>query len=269
MKLIAAAILPLIWILFKAPSWIRRRRRARLLTTPFPEPWRRLVETLPLYQTLSKGDQTELLQKMSLFLSEKSFVPCNEAVIDDLLRMIIASGASLLLLHRQTEYYPAVDEILIYPSTFKNCRREVMEGGFVKEEETALLGEAMKWGTVILAADQVRHDAFNITDGRNVVLHEFAHQLDGESGEFNGAPPLAQKAQRTSWSLDFTNGFRALQHHEGGTAIDPYGATNPAEFFAVATECFFERPSAMKEQYPAIYADLKLFYKQDPSSAQV
>jgi Mlc titration factor MtfA (ptsG expression regulator) len=141
----------------------------------------------------------------------------------------------------------------------------VLEGGFVKEEETALLGEAMKWGTVILAADQVRTDAYNITDGRNVVLHEFAHQLDGESGQFNGTPLLDNKTQYASWSTDFTKGFRSLQHHEGGTAIDVYGATNPAEFFAVATECFFERPSAMKRQYPTIYEDLKLFYKQDPS----
>ena len=265
MRFIAAALLPLLWVLFKTPGWIHRRKRERLMSTPYPEAWGRLVETLPLYQALSPEDRRELLQKMNVFLSEKSFVPCNEAIIDDLLRMTIASGACLLLLHRQTDYYPAVDEILIYPSTFKNCRREVMEGGFVKEEETALLGEAAKWGTVIFAADQVRKDAYNIKDGRNVVLHEFAHQLDGESGEFNGVPVLAQKAQRASWSLDFTKGFRALQHHEGGTAIDAYGATNPAEFFAVATECFFERPSAMKQQYPAIYEDLKLFYKQDPS----
>jgi len=270
MKVIAAAALPLLWILFKAPSWMRRRRRRRLLAAPFSDAWGRLVESLPLYQALSKEDQTELLQKMSVFLSEKTFVPCNDAVIDDLLRMMIASGACLLLLHRQTEFYPEVDDILIYPSTFKNCRREVLEGGFVKEEETALLGEAAKWGTVILAADQVRKDAFNITDGRNVVLHEFAHQLDGESGQFNGAPVLDKKTQVPSWSVDFTKAFRALQHHEGGpaTAIDSYGGTNPAEFFAVATECFFERPLAMKEQYPAVYADLKSYYHQDPSLEQ-
>jgi Mlc titration factor MtfA (ptsG expression regulator) len=267
MKSIAMALVLLIWILFRAPAWLRHRRRNRLLSTLFPDAWLRLVETLPLYQALSKADQTELLQKMSVFLSEKSFVPCNDAVIDDLLRMMIASGACFLLLHRHTDMYPAVDEILIYPSTFKNCHREVMEGGFVKEEVTALLGEAAKWGTVIFAADQVRKDAYNIKDGRNVVLHEFAHQLDGESGEFNGAPPLALKAERASWSLDFTKGFRALQHHEGGSAIDAYGATNPAEFFAVATECFFERSSAMKEQYPAIYEDLKRYYRQDPSLA--
>jgi len=269
MKGIVAALIPLSWILFRAPAWLRHRRRQRLLSAPFPDAWLRLVETLPLYQALSKDDQTELVQKMNVFLAEKTFVPCNDAVIDDLLRMMIASGACFLLLHRQSDMYPAVDEILIYPSTFKNCRREVMEGGFVKEEETALLGEAAKWGTVIFAADQVRKDAYNIKDGRNVVLHEFAHQLDGESGEFNGVPPLAQKAQRTSWSLDFTKGFRALQHHEGGTAIDAYGATNPAEFFAVATECFFERPSAVKQQYPAIYEDLKAFYNQDPALAAI
>lgn len=264
MQILAAAALPLLWILYQAPSWMRRRRRRRLLTAPFPDDWLGLVETLPLFQALSKEDQTELLQKMSVFLSEKTFVSCSDAVVDDLLRMMIASGACLLLLHRETEYYPLVKEILIYPSTFKNCRREILAGGIVKEEDTALLGEASKWGEVILSADQVQRDAFNIHDGRNVVLHEFAHQLDGESGEFNGAPPLAEKAERASWSLDFTKGFRALQHHEGGTAIDAYGATNPAEFFAVATECFFERPSAMKQQYPAIYDDLKKYYRQDP-----
>ena len=267
-EIVAISIASLLCMAFTAPSWIRRRRRQRLFSAPFPDAWRRLVETLSLYQALSKEDQAELLQKMNIFLSEKSFVSCNDAVIDDLLRMMIASGACLVLLHRQTEIYPEVDDILIYPSTFKNCRREVLEGGFVKEEETALLGEAAKWGTVILAADQVRKDAFNITDGRNVVLHEFAHQLDGESGQFNGAPVLDKKTQVPSWSIDFTKAFRSLQHHDGGTAIDAYGATNPAEFFAVATECFFERPLAMKDQYPAVYADLKSYYHQDPSLEQ-
>jgi Mlc titration factor MtfA (ptsG expression regulator) len=99
-------------------------------------------------------------------------------------------------------------------------------------------------------------------------LHEFAHQLDAESGQFNGAPVLDKKTQVPSWSADFTKAFRSLQHHEGGTAIDAYGATNPAEFFAVATECFFERPLAMKDQYPAVYADLKSYYHQDPSLEQ-
>jgi Mlc titration factor MtfA (ptsG expression regulator) len=268
MKIMAAAALPILWILYQAPAWMRRRRRQRLMAAPFPDAWLRLVETLPLYQALCKEDQTELVQKMSLFLAEKTFVPCNDAVVDDLLRMMIASGACLLLLHRQTEFYPLVNDILVYPTTFNNCRREILAGGIVREEGTALLGEASKWGEVILAADQIRADAFNITDGRNVVLHEFAHQLDGESGEFNGAPPLAQKAERASWSLDFTKAFRALQQHEGGTAIDAYGATNPAEFFAVATECFFERPSTMQRQYPAVYADLKSFYQQAPSAAR-
>jgi Mlc titration factor MtfA (ptsG expression regulator) len=257
----------LLWIIFRIPHWVRYIRRRRILSKPFPPSSLSFLETLPLYHKLSEADRLELRQKMKIFLAEKTFEACGSATVDEPLQIMIATSACLLLLHRKTDVYPEVNTILIYPTSFLICERNQLGAGLIQESPTVLIGQATKGGTVILAGDQVKKDAYDLEDGHNVVLHEFAHQLDAEGGQFDGVPLLAKKEQYPLWAQHFTQAFRDLQAHAQNhtTGLDAYGAKNPVEFFAVATECFFERPASMKKQYPAIYDDLKTFYQQDPA----
>ena len=161
---------------------------------------------------------------------------------------------------------PGLRSILVYPSSFFAPSEFVDEAGVVHEGDEARLGEAWMRGAVILSWDDVRRDARDFQDGHNVTLHEFAHQLDQQDGSFDGAPLLERISHYRSWARILMKEYRALgQAAERGqeTLIDQYGATNPAEFFAVITEEFFERPKALHEKHPELYAELKKFFRQD------
>jgi len=160
-----------------------------------------------------------------------------------------------------------VDSILVYPSAYR-VPTEQHDGLVVLEEDQARLGESWQRGLVVLAWDHVLSGAAEPRDGQNVVLHEFAHQLDGESGSMNGTPELGTRARYTSWAHVLGDEFEDLSQrlYQGQSSdIDPYGATNPAEFFAVLTEMFFEKPQALKRRHAELYAELAEFYKQDPA----
>ncbi len=245
-------------------------RRKEIRERPFSSAWLSSVTAnVPYYAHLSEADQTELLGHVQIFLDEKGFEGCGGLTITDEIRVTIAAQACILLLHRETDYYPELASILVYPSTYLVHRTERAPGGVELEGDEARLGESWTRGVVVLAWDDVLRGAANVSDGHNVVLHEFAHQLDQEDGDANGSPELPRSSMYGTWARVLGADYDELVaevHRLHQTDIDPYGATDPAEFFAVVTEAFFERPKQLRRHHPALYDQLQLFYQQDPVS---
>ena len=243
-------------------------RRAALRKEPLTLAERAvLAKNVPFLAKLDDADRTELEGLVRIFLAEKSFEGCGGLELTDEMKVTIAAQACLLLLHRETDIYPGVEAILVYPSAYKAPSRTAL-GGVVLEGEQERLGESWTRGVVVLAWDHVRSGAGQPESGQNVVLHEFAHQLDGEDGAMDGAPDLGARARYTSWAHVLGDEFKELSHriHAGRASdIDAYGATSPAEFFAVVTEMFFEKPRAMRQRHAELYAELAGFYRQDPA----
>jgi len=265
--LIVAAIVAL--VVFRVVFW-PRLRRLRILARPFPEQWLATLEqVLPFYKRMDKSEQESLKQQIQLFIADKSFVGCAGQEIDDEIRLTIAAQACLLTLNRPGEHYQELRSVLIYPSTFVAVRDVRDELGLVSTSRSHLLGESWDQGKVVLAWDHVIQGVRNLEDGHNVVLHEFAHQLDSESGSTNGAPVLLARGAYKSWAEVFHREYEELRHDAAlnvPSLLDKYGATNPAEFFAVATETFFERPRAMASHHPELYQKLAEFYGLQPAN---
>ena len=250
-------------------GWLKRRRRDAIRRRPFPAEWRALVEkNVPYVACLPPEDRAELVGHVQVFLAEKHFEGCGGLEITDEVRVTIATQACVLLLHRQTDYYPNLVSILVYPTTYLVPGGQSTPDGLVAEGTQARLGESWARDVVVLAWDSVLSGAADIHDGHNVVLHEFAHQLDQESGMGDGAPVLPRRSMYVAWARvlghDFDQLVRDTAHHHR-TLIDRYGATNPAEFFAVATETFFEKPRALQSKHPELYSQLQQFYRQNPA----
>jgi len=248
-------------------DFLKSHRRARLRQEPLTAAERAIVTAnAPFFAKLCEADRHELEGLMRVFLAEKSFEGCGGLELTDEMRVTIAAYACLLLLHRESDMYPNVQSILVYPGAYR-APSAAYDGGIVIEGEQARLGESWTRGVVVLAWDHVRSHAAQ--PGQNVVLHEFAHQLDGEDGSMNGAPDLGSRARYVSWARVLAHEFSDLSEnlHAGRRSdIDPYGETNPAEFFAVVTEMFFEKPGGLKRSHPELYEELAAFYKQDPAS---
>lgn len=240
-------------------KWIRER--------PFPSKWLQIVQAgLPVYDSLTTQEKEKLQQLIQLFIAKKRFVGCAGQEIDERVKVTIAAEACLLVLHQGWTVYPKLYSILVYPSAFKAKREEQREDGTVAMAGHQLLGESWSNGKVILSWDDVLAGASDFSDGRNVVLHEFAHQLDSESGSTNGAPLLRHNSYK-SWAKVCAENFddlrwRAMHKHK--IVMDEYGATNPAEFFAVATETFFEKPEQLFKKRPELYEELQQYYQVDP-----
>lgn len=221
-----------------------------------------------LFRGLTPVDQTELLGHVRVFLDEKHFEGCGGLEMTDEIRVTIAAQACMLLLHQEASHcYPDLRTILVYPHAYVAQRQEVLPGGIVVEGPSARLGESWVRGVVVVSWDDVRAGAADVVDGHNVTLHEFAHQLDTEDGRADGVPFLERRSQYVTWGRIMRDEFEKLRSASelgGRTAIDSYGATNPAEFFAVITEAFFERPRALHGKHPELYDQLKTFYRQDP-----
>lgn len=250
---------------------ISRRRRERLRSTPAPPSWRAILEeNLSIFRRLPPADQEELLGHVQVFLAEKHFEGCGGLELTEEIRVTIAAQACVLLLHRETDYYPELTSILVYPSGYV-AREERHVGGGIWEEggEDRLGHTAPGMKALVLAWDSARHGAADPGSGANLILHEFAHQLDFENREVDGVPALDTRGEYVAWGRIMSAEFEALrraQDAEMPTLLDTYGATNPAEFFAVCTEAFFERPRALRSRHPALYAELRKFFRQDPAS---
>ncbi len=242
----------------------RRRRTAR---ASFPAAWLGVLrERIPYYRLLTEQEQRELRRLIRVFLAEKTFEGCGGLEMTDEIRVTIAAQACILLLNRAHDYYPGLRSILVYPSSYTAPSEFVDDAGIVHEGDEHRLGEAWLRGAIILSWDDVRRDASDFADGRNVTLHEFAHQLDQQDGSFDGAP-LLERGHYRSWARVLMREYRALGEAADrgqATLLDQYGASDPAEFFAVVTEAFFECPEALQSRHPELYAELKKFYRQDP-----
>jgi Mlc titration factor MtfA (ptsG expression regulator) len=252
----------------------KSRRRARLRAQPAPPAWRAILErNLPIFTRLSSDDQAELLGHTQVFLAEKHFEGADDLELTDEIRVTIAGQACLLLLHPKTDYYPQLISIIVYPSGY-TAREDRHIGGGIWEEggEDRLGHTGQRLSALVLAWDAVRHGAAAPNDGENLVLHEFAHQLDFENMSSDGTPALETRGDYLAWARVMSAEFRALRNASDAglpTLLDEYGATNPSEFFAVATETFFERPRALKKKHPTLFAQLERFYRQDPTTYSV
>jgi Mlc titration factor MtfA (ptsG expression regulator) len=226
-----------------------------------------LMRNAPYATRLDEADRAELEALVRTFLDEKSFEGCGGLELTLEMRVTIAAQACRLLLHRQTAVYPDVDAILVYPSAYRPPSEE-NEDGIVVESEDEWIGESWTRGVVVLAWDEVEATVTDPLDGQNVVLHEFAHQLDAEDGSMNGTPDLGTSDRVASWARVLTAEFKELSRQlDAGrrSDIDAYGATDPAEFFAVVTEMFFGKSRSIKRRHPALYEQLAAFYRQDPA----
>jgi hypothetical protein len=243
----------------------RRRIRARV----FPSDWLLILKkNVPLYRRLPDGDKQELEGHIQVFLAEKHFEGAGGLKMSDEIRVTIAAQACILLLHRKTDYYPGLFSIIVYPHEYVARHIEWDETGVVIEGVQSRLGESWRRGAVVLAWDHVRAGAADIHDCHNVVFHEFAHQLDAEDGSVDGSPALPRRSMYITWARILGKEYEDLRKnatHGNRTLLDRYGATNPAEFFAVATECFFKNPVQMKRRHPELYEELRLYYEQDPA----
>jgi Mlc titration factor MtfA (ptsG expression regulator) len=250
-------------------AYFKRRRHERLRSAPFPADWLETIKrNVRFYACLPEQDRRELKGLVQIFLAEKIFEGCGGLELSDEMKVTVAAQACLLLLHRQTDVYPRLDTILIYPSAYVAKSVKPIGGPVVLEGESARLGESWTSGVVILSWNDVQAGASDIHDGQNLVLHEFAHQLDREDGAINGTPLLEQRSHYLAWGRVLNTEYERLKRDRRlgrATVLDDYGATDPAEFFAVATECFFEKPRVLRKRHPALYEELKTFYRQDPA----
>jgi len=253
-------------------KWLRARRRRRILQSPFPDAWRRVIdENVAHYPELTSDEQQRLRDFVQVFVAEKTWEGCGGLELDDEVRVTIAAQAGLLVLGREHQYYRNVQSILVYPSTVVTPDRPV--GVFERPEIRSasgipILGEAHLRGPVLLVWDTVKQNARHPSQGHDVVYHEFAHKLDMLDGAADGTPPLGTREQTERWARVCAAAFEGLRARVARgqkSFLDAYGATNEAEFFAVATEFFFERPRHMAEHEPDLYDILRDFYRQDPA----
>jgi len=285
--------------------WKKRQRR-KLRAQPFPQTWVRVLESdVPLYRRLPADDRDELHGHIHVFLAEKHFEGCGGLAITDEIRVVIAAQACVLLLHRNTDYFPDLTSILVYPSSYVAPVTHV-DADIVTEYDLERTGETWEHGSLVLSWDdvagaaapmpsgdaqdrrgngrpherQVLHaapstptagtrddDEGELVPAYNIVLHEFAHQLDLENGAIDGTPRLGTREAYDRWARAFEAGFKELeaQIDEGiDPVIDDYALDDEVEFFAVATESFFETPFALRDEFPDVYRELRSYFQQDP-----
>ncbi len=265
--IISIIVIGLIGFILVKPKWIEYRRD-KIKAQPFPKEWRLILKrNVPYFYSMPADVQLQLKQHVLVFLAEKQFLGFEGVIIDDEVKVTIAAQACLLLLNRRTDYYPKLKSIYVYPAAFITHHESKDAAGVLQNKPRVLSGESWELGKVILSWKDSKQGALVFNDGHNVVIHEFAHQLDQATGVANGAPFLRHK-NRQCWSQVLSQEFEYLQgkaRNGESTLLDHYGATNPAEFFAVASEIFFERPREMKQQHAALYSQLQGLYQINPA----
>jgi Mlc titration factor MtfA (ptsG expression regulator) len=267
-SLVACALAAVAWLMAQ-PVW-RRLQRSRLRAGVFPAAWRSVLRhRVPLYARLPADLQLRLRQDMLVFLAEKPFLGCAGLQVTDEMRVMVAAFACMPLLGARRAYYPELQRILLYPGAFLAQEHQVSDDGVHSEAVQGLAGQSWAQGQVLLSWSDVQQGAVDPADGSNVVIHEFAHQLDQSKGYANGAPPLKNRQAYRVWSTvmqaEFAALCRRLADGEEGL-IDAYAATDPAEFFAVCSELFFERAAELAAQHPLLFDELKIYYRINPLS---
>jgi len=250
--------------------WLKKWRRSRIANRQFPDRWLAIIEkNVRIYNRLATWDKEELLRHILVFIAEKRFEGCGGLEITEEMKIIIAALGCMLILHRRTDYYPGLSTILVYPNAFVANRAEFLPGGVIAEGPQVLLGESHQTGVVILSWDDVKHDAADAAGGRNVVFHEFAHQIDITYGRGDSSSVLENNANFLAWAAVLQKNYERLRQAAAQNQpafLDKYGAIDPAEFFAVATEFFFQKPKELKQSHPDLYNEMKNFYNQDPAN---
>jgi len=248
-------------------SFLTRRRREKLRCEPVPEAWRKIVRrNVPMAGYLSHTQHDELFGHLHVLLAEKRFEGCGGLAMTDEIRVTIAAQAAFLLLDRETRYFPKMRSVLVYPEAFTANVEEEQDDGTVIAGPDDREGESWIEGSVALSWADALDGCREPHDGYNLVLHEFAHQLDAETGGENGLPRLpsreAERAWRGVFSREFESHVRAVEAGRP-TLLDEYGAESPAEFFAVCVECFFELGMEMKADHPELYEQLARYFHVD------
>lgn len=251
---------------FGCRSWSKQKNLKKLLATALSDQQRSiLAEQVPLTQKLPSELRGKLEGKIHIFLDQVEFIGCDGLDITEEMQLSIAAQACLLVVNSDA-WFKHLRTILVYPGAFKSRERK-HDGYVVTERETVRLGESWSRGPVILSWAHTEQGAFNYKDGRNVVLHEFAHQLDDLSGHTDGAPVLNKDQSFAKWAHVFTEAYKVhVRRVESGhkTLLDAYGAEGPEEFFAVAVEVFFEKPTALRREEQAVYEQLAELFRLEP-----
>ena len=241
-------------------QWRRERILARVQLDQ--REWQRALQRFPFTRELSAQEQARLRELTILFLYEKRFTAAHGLQLTHAMCLHVAVQACALILNLGLECYRGWREIIIYPAEFVPRHQYVDESGVVHQGDEPYAGEAWLQGPVILSWADIADSEY--PDGVNVVIHEFAHKLDMLNGQANGFPPLHKGMSREVWSQVFSaayENFCARVDREEDTAIDPYAAESPGEFFAVLSEVFFELPDIVQEEYPQVYDQLAQFYR--------
>lgn len=249
-------------------NWFKNRRRRKLLATPYPEGWEYHLSALLYYRELDDRARGWIRNAIRIFIAEKTWEGCQGLELTEEMQVLVAGQACVMLLGLDDFYFDNVQTILLYPAGFVSREQRGVAGDLYLEGKSERLGEAHLRGPVILAWDEIEADVHEPECGHNLVIHEFAHQLDMLNGEANGVPLLPRGLQ-ARWEKIMTREYARLQRQANrgrdDMVIDPYGATSPAEFFAVLSECFFDVPIPLEEEHPELYGVLRDFYRQDPA----
>jgi hypothetical protein len=244
-------------------NWLNQRIIKRSTITPLQ--WDEAYASLPLLAGLTPDEHRRLKDLVILFLHHKVFEGVQGLAVTQSMALIIALQACLLVLNIGLGGYAGWKEIIIYPSGFAPKRVMTDEYGVVHNVRSELAGESWQHGPVVLSWGETARAG--IIDGHNLVIHEFSHKLDMQNGSANGFPPLHADMNQALWVESFSLGFEDIQYKcaQGrNVGIDCYAATSPAEFFAVLSEVFFERPGILQQHYSVIYNQLRQYYRQDP-----
>ena len=263
---VVLALIVVAWL--AGPQLLAAWRRARIRSRPFPAAWRAILRRrMPLFARLPADLQIQLRKHVQVLVAEKPFIGCAGLHVTEEMRVLVAAQAALLLLGGHIGYFSDLRQVLLYPGAFIVERSAGDGSGLTHQTRRALVGESWQQGQVLLSWDDVLAGAADPGNGHNVVIHEFAHQLDQERGRANGAPWLGRRDRYAGWAAVLGAEFAALRERlargEPGL-IDAYAATEPAEFFAVVSEHFFEQPAALATGHPALYREFARYYGVDP-----
>jgi len=256
----------LLWLSFKQ---LQKRQRQQLFLKPLSPEWIQILEkNVSIYSLLPEPLKKELHGRVNIFLNEKEFFGNGGLDVSNEIRITIAGNACLLLLKRDKRCFPGFKSILMYPDTY--VAKQVTSDGMVESHEhSTRAGESWHRGPIVLSWADVMRGSLDPNDGHNVVLHEFAHKLDEANNAMNGLPVLRDHSHYAEWASVLSKEFDALlirANRGTNSVIDAYGTVSPAEFFAVATESFFEKPVQMKTKLPELYQQLERFYDLDPAA---
>jgi Mlc titration factor MtfA (ptsG expression regulator) len=249
-------------------SWLKRRRRKRILAQPFPAEWDAILEAIPHVPILAAQARPELRQAVQIFLAEKTFYGHGDLMVTDAMRVTVAGLASLMTLGMPGFYFDHVNSIILHASIITAPRRTPIAPEAVIEEEIEELGDAWYRGPVRLLWPEIQEDLRQPWHGNNLVIHEFAHQLDMMNGTADGVPVLADEL-RAPWEKVMHREYRRLikaSRRRRETLIDPYGAEAPEEFFAVTSEAFFDAPLDLRAEHRELYELFAKYYRQDPAA---